>query len=532
MDTPDFYRLLIESLGEAVIAVDAQWRIFLWNRAAEIIYGWPAEEVIGKHISGILKTEYDDPFETSESAYKRLVRDSIWRGKVRQKTRDGRTIWVASTVALIRDSDGQINGMLAVNRDITESKKLGEKLNRLEQLNRVINRIYTEEEVFYLFSEGVSNLIPCSRIVFWEYVSLDAYRVLWQYHTDSKRWKPGSRKTIKNAFISALRVIGQPLIISDLQTGHYYPDGESFPNNDHALMAFPLLSGDEVTHALGIFNSVPDTYKELDLQNLLSSIEQLSLFLERKRLIETLNRQIEENRALYQKALQSEEQLRALSQVLVQTQEQEKERLSRDFHDHIGQAITALHLNLTRLAKPVEVALPNWGQTVEECLSLTSQILEQVRNLSLELHPKIMEDLGFLPALSWLVKHICEAGGVNATVSLPQVYSPMPREVELAFYRIAQEALTNVVRHANATQCWVSFKQEDGISAIEIRDNGQGFDVSPKISPSSFSSLGLRNMMARANLINATLQVHSSPGNGTIIRMEWKNEPNPHYVSG
>lgn len=131
-DSAHLEKTLLETLGEAVIVTDRDWRIVIWNRAAEALYGWKAEEVLNNPVSQYLSTQYEDPQETAQSAFQKLIRDKVWRGRVRQSTRQGKTLWIASTVALLENEQGEMVGMIAVNRDITESKRTGEKLSRLE----------------------------------------------------------------------------------------------------------------------------------------------------------------------------------------------------------------------------------------------------------------------------------------------------------------------------------------------------------------------------------------------------------------
>ncbi len=523
-----FEKKLLETLGEAVIVTDRDWRITLWNRAAEELYGWTSEEVLNKPVSQFLHTQYEDPQETSQTAFQKLLREKIWRGRVRQQNRYGKFLWIASTVALMESEQGEMLGMIAVNRDITESKRTGEKLTRLEQLNHMILKGNTLDELFYLYAQGVVNLLPCTRIVLWKFLDQSRYAVVWQYYPDKDRWVRGGEHSLQGSPLAALRAVSQPYCIQDLSQGNYVLDGESLCAQDRSLLLLPIRAGMEVSFAIGLVHSEPGIYQENDLNFLLPSADMLSMALRQRELMDQLRQQAEENRRLYEKTRENEANLFRLSRALMNVQEEEKRRLARDFHDQLGQAITALYLNLTRISAVVKTAFPDLGQNLDDSLNLASTILNQVRSLSLQLHPKMLEDLGFITALRWLANNMTQSATLPLTLSTPEDYQPLPREVELAFYRVAQEALSNVLRHAQATHCWFTFEQTPTCSRLEICDDGRGFDLQQTRISNFGKSLGLYNLFMRAEVIGANLLIDTAPGKGTRVVLEWCHDGNPH----
>lgn len=528
----NFEKTLLETLGEAVIGTDRDWRIILWNRAAEALYGWKAEEVLNKPVGQYLHTQYDDPQETTQSAFQKLLRDKVWRGRVRQPDRNGKLLWIASTVALLENEQGEMLGMIAVNRDITESKRTGEKLARLEQLNHMILKGNTLDELFYLYAQGIASLLPCNRVVLWKYLDSSRYSVVWQFDPAQERWKQGGEYPLQGTPLAALRAIAQPYYIKDLAEGNYVLDGESLRKDDHSLLLLPVSPAQDVRFAVGLIHAQPDMYGEEDVQFLLPSADMLSLALRQRELMEKLQRQVEENRRLYEKTRENEAKLFRLSRALMNVQEEEKKRLARDFHDQLGQAITALYLNLTRIAAAVKTTFPDLAQNLDESLRLASSILSQVRSLSLQLHPQMLDDLGFITALRWLANHMAQSANLSLTLSTPETYIQLPREVELAFYRVAQEAMSNVLRHARANHCWFIFEQTQELSRLEIRDDGRGFDLAQFRNSLPSKSLGLNNLYMRAELIGANLTIQTAPGQGTQILMEWSHGGNPHSAGG
>jgi two-component system CheB/CheR fusion protein len=211
---------------------------------------------------------------------------------------------------------------------------------------------------------------------------------------------------------------------------------------------------------------------------------------------------------------QAQESITKLMQKLVSSQEEQRARIARDLHDQLGQQLTTLRLTLERLrdraasSEPVE-------SDVEQALTLTRQIDTEVDFLAWELRPALLDDLGLAAALPQFVgdwsRHYNIPTEVRAS-GLGAVHAP--REVEVTFYRIAQEALNNIVKHAHATRADVMLEARDRSLVLVIEDDGVGFDPS---NADSSHGIGLAGMRERAALVGGSLEVESSPGSGTSI---------------
>jgi two-component system sensor histidine kinase UhpB len=222
--------------------------------------------------------------------------------------------------------------------------------------------------------------------------------------------------------------------------------------------------------------------------------------------LERLNRELEH----------SHERLRALSRKLLEVQEEERGRLARDLHDDIGQALTALKIQLESLPRPgAETAL---RARIDECVETTRHTLERVRQLSLSLRPPQLDDLGLAAALrSHLDRQARVAGLASHFESLeaPQEIAP---ETETACFRVAQEAINNVLRHARARNLWLRLFMAGGRLALSVRDDGRGFDVeSVRRRAGVAASLGLVGMEERTALVGGSFELRSTPGNGTVM---------------
>jgi two-component system sensor histidine kinase UhpB len=190
-------------------------------------------------------------------------------------------------------------------------------------------------------------------------------------------------------------------------------------------------------------------------------------------------------------------------------QEDERTRIARELHDEIGQALTAVMLQLERAARHTDH--PVRGEVVEAREAVRGS-LEEVREIARRLRPEALDDLGLPSALAALTLNVSRRTGLRIERRIaPQLPALSPEE-ELVVYRVAQEGLTNVARHAGAAHAWIALECQGGCVALEVRDDGHGFG--PRVE-----GAGLRGMRERALLVGAELAVEPGNGTGTVIRL-------------
>ncbi|HEY8585807.1 MAG TPA: sensor histidine kinase [Rhodanobacter sp.] len=209
----------------------------------------------------------------------------------------------------------------------------------------------------------------------------------------------------------------------------------------------------------------------------------------------------------------SEREFRRLGRSVLHVQEDERRRLARDLHDGIGQNLTALKHRLAHLGKTLPVELEGLRASVDDAVKLCADTLEDTRQLSRLLRPPILDDLGLEPALRWLARSLGEASGVAITVEV----EPMPAlegEFQTLLFRVAQEALNNVVKHADARSVLVHLVERAGRMQLQIVDDGRGFD--PSVAHPG--GIGLGGIRERLQLFNGQLELRSAPGHGTRLR--------------
>jgi PAS domain S-box-containing protein len=227
-------------------------------------------------------------------------------------------------------------------------------------------------------------------------------------------------------------------------------------------------------------------------------------------------REITERKLAEEKFKAYSRKLQVLSRRLVEAQETERRHIARELHDELGQTLTVAQLNLqTLLQPPVADAL---APRLQESLQAVERVLEQVHDLSLNLRPSILDDLGLEPALRWLTERQAALVGLQAGFHAEPLDQRLDPVIETECFRIAQEALTNVVRHARARAVTVDLRAEEEQLHLRVRDDGVGFDVAVvREKAVRGASLGLLSMEERAALAGGGLEFTSVPGQSTEV---------------
>jgi PAS domain S-box-containing protein len=238
-------------------------------------------------------------------------------------------------------------------------------------------------------------------------------------------------------------------------------------------------------------------------------------------------RDITRRRLAQEKLKEYSDKLQVLSRRLVEAQEAERRHIARELHDEIGQALVLMQFNLQAMAQlPGGDALkPRLDQT----LAVIDQLMEQVQDISLNLRPSMLDDLGLEPALRWYTDRQAASAGLKMTFDVEPFERRLEPMIETSCFRIAQEALTNVVRHAQAKAVTVKLEIRGSELHLRVRDNGTGFDV-PRLREKALrgQSLGLLSMEERAVLAGGQLQIKSTPGKGTEVHasfpLKWQTQ--------
>jgi len=212
------------------------------------------------------------------------------------------------------------------------------------------------------------------------------------------------------------------------------------------------------------------------------------------------------------------EMLQTFPRRLIEVQEAERRRVARELHDEIGQTLTAIKLNLQAVEQSADTS--PLAPHLNESVGIIDRALQQVRDLSLDLRPSLLDDLGLVAALRWYVDREARRADLISEFVADLSETRLPPELETACFRITQEALTNVVRHAQARRVWVELRQRVSELHLVVRDDGIGFDVSAvRRRHASDLSLGLEGMQERALILNGKIDIKSALAQGTEIHV-------------
>jgi signal transduction histidine kinase len=231
--------------------------------------------------------------------------------------------------------------------------------------------------------------------------------------------------------------------------------------------------------------------------------------------IEAEQKQLSQRLRDHESLVLQKEQLRALAERLQWVREEDRKRVARDLHDQIGQILTAIKMDLTWMARRLPESEVEVLARLRESIQSINDGVTAVRAICSGLRPGILDDLGLAAAIEWQASEFTSRNGVSCQVSVPPIDLHLDGDRATAAFRIFQECLTNVIRHAQAKSVSVSLCQEDENILLIVQDDGVGFCESDLSN--SLGSLGLLGMKERAQFWGGDVQISSSPGNGTTV---------------
>lgn len=226
-------------------------------------------------------------------------------------------------------------------------------------------------------------------------------------------------------------------------------------------------------------------------------------------------------RSQYVEVAEARTQLKGLSARLVQAQEEERRSLSRELHDEVGQALSAVLVELRNLSVGLGVRSEEQSRRhVDTIKGLVESTVRLVRNMALLLRPSMLDDLGLIPALKWQARECSKSTSMDVTVAAELESDELPDEHKTCIYRVVQEALHNCTRHSHATSVRIRVQQQHDRLLLGISDDGQGFDARHT------KGLGLLGIQERVTRLGGTFHIQSQPGSGTTLSADLPLPPN------
>ncbi len=453
------------SIGDAVIATDSEARITFLNSVAAALTGWESEEALNQPLQDVFKIVNEQTGEDADDEVRRVLeeRQSLSvTNHVALIARDGREIPVEHSAAPILAGEGKVIGVVLVFRDVAEKRREREATAEQAALLEL-----TQDSVFVIDIDGT--------IRFW---SRGAEAMLGY----SKIQASGkiSHDLLRTEFPQPLEQIMTEL----MRIGHWEGDLTKTAQDGTRIVvssrwALQWGKRDQLPRVLVINSDIT----------------------ERKRGEESLVLQ--------------KEQLRALAERLQWVREEDRKRVARDLHDQIGQILTAIKMDMTWMTRHLPASEGDVLARLKESIQLINDGVTSVRAICSGLRPGVLDDLGLAAAIEWQASEFAARNGVRCQVSVPPVDLHLDGDRATAAFRIFQECLTNVIRHAQAKSVSISLYQEDENIRLIVEDDGIGFCESDLSN--SLGSLGLLGMKERAQFCGGNVHISSSPGHGTTV---------------
>jgi signal transduction histidine kinase len=408
------------------------------------------------------------------------------------------------------------NRTTLLEEEVEERKKIEERLQqhakRLELLHEIDRAILAAQSLESIASTTIlhiQNMIPCDRISFLLF-DLKIHQAVLFEGTDENNSAGLLKKPVPmdlfpdfSAEVESLRqndawvnndLLSIPLGSSALQTLLF--------QNYRSMTLVPILIQDELIGSLNLMAYNPNDFSSEQLVISQEIANQLGIAIQQARMMTQLR--------------SDQENLQSLSQRLLEIQESERRSIARELHDEIGQALTGIGLTL-EMATHQQTNSNSTG--LKQAHNLVVELMERVSQLSLDLRPALLDDLGLLPTLLWYLDRYESQTNIKATLKHSGLegkrFAP---EAETAAYRIVQEALTNVARHARVKKARVTLWFDQNVLGIQVEDKGNGFN--PEAEMSKGNSNGLLGMQERTALLGGNLTIESAIGSGTRLLAE------------
>jgi PAS domain S-box-containing protein len=519
-----YNRSLIEANLDALVTITPDGKIGDVNAVSEAITGFTRGELIGTDFHSY----FTDPVKARAGYQQVFETGSVRNYELEIQHKDGHITPVVYNASIYRDVAGQVIGVFAAARDITERKQAEQMLERQNQellalstaernarqiaetlsaISLSLTQTLEFEAILKALLAHLRRLIPFDRA----YIAVTESESHWTVRAihDSESNSEASSELYTSidewdfALLHKVIATQRSLLIPDIQQVTDLPD---FP----PLQAFrnwltvPMLASGKVIGILAMAKAAPDFFNEEHLRLAEVVVGQASIAIQ--------------NAWLFEQVRAGHERLQSLSRRLVEVQENERRYVARELHDETGQALTALKFGLRSLEQ--EAHCPeNVLAQVTELQRISDAIMENLHRLSMDLRPASLDHLGLVAALEQLARDVTKR--YDLTVRFKAVgYSEterLPDHVEITLYRIVQEALTNAIRHACANNVDVILELRDGKAVAIVEDDGIGMDIS-QIDKSGH--LGLLGMQERAQMVGGSLDIESQSGNGTTIAVE------------
>jgi PAS domain S-box-containing protein len=507
------YERLIELSPDGVFILDSAGQVRLVNPAMLRMLGADNEaEVLNLPAKAFVEPSYHENCQQvfehrrDEPVHKRLVSRFV--------RRDGVSFPVEINAGCFEWDDAPMTQVVV--RDITERIRTEEALRQRNQelavLNRAGQRFISSldlHEVLIAVLEEVGALFDAISAAVWLVDTATGELVCWRALGLERETLQGHRMAPNTGLAGWALGAGQTIAVADAQMDdrHVRYLDATVDSMHRSVLCVPFVVQSRAFGVLQLADAMPDRFNGADI----GLVEALA----------AIAAMATENALLFRAVNDQRGQLRSLAGRLAEIQEQERQQLARELHDQIGQNLTVINLsmNMAEQSLPPDAPTAVYGH-LQDAVDLIGQTAQRVRTVMAELRPPVLDDYGLAAALRWYGQQFSRRTGIAVDFGDCDLPARYLSTTETALFRIAQEALNNVAKHAMASQVVITLQCEDSKICLTIADNGQGFQVGAAPQASDDPHWGFLTMQERALAIGGVLHVTSLPGAGTTVVVE------------
>ncbi|HSB72803.1 MAG TPA: PAS domain S-box protein, partial [Candidatus Methylomirabilis sp.] len=500
------FRALIENSSDGIVLLNADGCFVYASPSTVRLFGYTAEELLGRNGFELI---YSDDLEHARERLSECFRGptGVVRAEFRIRHKDGSWRWVEAFFKNLLADPG-VQAIVSNYRDITERRKGEEALRRAHEELEARVRERTEEllrankalqetlaerrQAEESLRESRAQLAAIIASAMEAIITIDEDQRVVVFNAAAER-------TFRVSAGDALGQSVQRFIPERFRRTHL----EGFRDFGRTNLEKWWIG------VLGGATAVRTDGEEFPIEATISQVE-----VGTRKLYTIILRDITERKQAEEQLRDSREQLRALAARLQSVREDERTRIAREIHDKLGQALTALKLDLAWIAPRLPVDRPALLEKARALLGLLDAAIQSVRRIATELRPGVLDDLGLVAAIEWQAQEFQSRTGITCEFSSGQADLALPPEVGTAVFRICQETLTNVARHAHATQVRIGLEADGGQLVLTVADNGRGITEQELANR---TSLGLLGMRERALLLGGQVGIAGRPGGGTTV---------------
>jgi PAS domain S-box-containing protein len=505
------YQILIESSRDGIVVLQ-HGKLAYVNPAAVRIFQYDSQEDLKRQTFIDTVAPPSRPFVNVDYLHRPAGEEILKNYEIKGLTKQGKLIDLEIDARVIVWNEGP--ALHVSYRDISERKSLERQQavwlweqETLSSIDRQLLGIIDLHKVLDTILQQVM-LLTRSQFVGVAMIDIENRQGHWRAAMGNRSSLVGSSIAVTSNLVSGL-TSREYLVLEDRRSGGLFSFADLPALEAEEIVSagfFPLVTNPELRGRLVVGYRQPHKFAEREIRVLVSMAEKVSIALS--------------SGELYENLLKREKELELLSGARVQAQEEERRRISREIHDGLGQLLTAIKLNLEILEDSLPVQ-DDAGKRIGEVKQLLDNVLKEAREISYNLMPSVLDDFGLGPGLQSLCEQFSKRMGVKVSFHEHGLKERLSPDVEIGLYRIVQEALNNVTKHAEAKEVDVQLVRHANRLRMTIEDDGKGMEAGlPARKPSGSGGTGLVSMRERAASFGGTFVIDSTPGKGTLINIE------------